>query len=116
MAAKHKNKTVATLLAALLGGFGAHRFYLFGKKDVGAWVYLFLFPLSIFAGFLAALIIGLTPDAKWDARFNPASGQTSHSGWPVILIVVLTFALGSTAIIASIARLLDLYLTGGAYG
>jgi hypothetical protein len=112
----HKNKTVATLLAALLGGLGAHRFYLYGKKDIGAWVYLFLFPLSVFAGFLAALIIGLTPDAKWDTRFNPHSGQSSHSGWPVILLVILTFALGSTLFIAALARLLDLYLTGGAYG
>jgi TM2 domain-containing membrane protein YozV len=116
MAATHKNKTIATLLAALLGGLGAHRFYLYGKKDIGAWVYLFLFPLSIFAGFLAALIIGLTPDAKWDARVNVGSGQTSHSGWPVILLVILTFAFGSTLLIATLARLLDLYLTGGAYG
>jgi UPF0716 family protein affecting phage T7 exclusion len=116
MATKHKNKTVATLLAALLGGLGAHRFYLYGKKDIGAWIYLFLFPLSVFAGFLAALIIGLTPDAKWDERFNRDSGQSSHSGWPVVLLVVLSFALGSTLLIATISRLLDLYLTGGAYG
>jgi hypothetical protein len=116
MATAHKNKTVASLLAALLGGLGAHRFYLFGKKDIVAWIYLFLFPLSVFAGFVAALIIGLTPDDKWDARFNADSGRTSHSGWPVILIVVLSFALGSTLLMIGIARLLDLYLTGGAYG
>jgi len=116
MAAAHKNKTLAALLAALLGGLGAHRFYLFGKKDLRAWIYVLLFPLSVFAGFLAALVIGLTPDDKWDARFNPHSGRASHSGWAVILLVILTFALGSTAVIAVLARMLDLYLTGGAYG
>ena len=62
MTTAHKNKTLATLLAALLGGLGAHRFYLFGKKDKLAWLYVVLFPLSIFAGFIAALVIGLTPD------------------------------------------------------
>lgn len=113
---KHKNKTVATLLSTLLGGIGAHRFYLYGKADFWAWIHVATFPLSIFAGFIGALVIGLTPDAKWDAQHNAHSGRHSQSGWPVVLVVVVTFALGSTAVIATIARGFDLYLTGGAYG
>ena len=139
MTSSHKNKTFSTLLATLFGSLGAHRFYLYGKKDYWAWVsalifaalfvavmaqlpqilfiiFLALFLISFFAGLIAALVIGLTPDEKWDGQHNTATGRTSNSGWAVILLVILTFALGSTALIAAIARTFDLYLTGGAFG
>lgn len=116
MPTPHKNKTFATLLATVLGGLGAHRFYLYGPRDVWAWVHVVTFPLSVFAGFIGALVIGLTPDEKWDARQNANSGRLSDSGWPVVVLVVLTFALGSTALIATIARGFDLFFTGGAFG
>lgn len=137
---KHKNKTLATLLAVLFGGPGAHRFYLHGAKDFWAWIYLCafilfvcavvlaqsphplavsllaLFPLSIFAGWIEALTIGLTPDDNWDAKHNPASPRKSASGWPVVLLLVLTFAGGFTTLIVCMARATDLFLTGGAFG
>jgi TM2 domain-containing membrane protein YozV len=112
----HKNKTLATLLAALFGGLGAHRFYLYGKKDGWAWVHLALFPLSVFPAFIEALVIGLTPDEKWDAIHNSHSGRQSSSGWPLALVLVLTFGGGAIATIAAIARAFDLLYTGGAYG
>lgn len=112
----HKNKTLTTFLAALFGGLGAHRFYLYGKKDGWAWVHLALFPLSVFPGFIEALVIGLTPDEKWDATHNSGSGRKSESGWPLALVLVLTFGGGAIAVIAAIARTFDLLYTGGAYG
>ena len=116
MTVSHKNKTLATLLAALLGCFGAHRFYLYGRKDRRAWLYVLLWPLSAFAGFIAALVMGLTPDERWDAQHNAMSGRQSDSGWAVILIVIATFSIGTTLLIAAIARFFDLLYTGGAYG
>ncbi len=112
----HKNKTLATFLAATLGGIGAHRFYLYGKGDRWAWVHVLLFPFSVFAGFIAALVLGLTPDEKWDQQHNPNSGQKSHSGWLLIILLVATFGGGAIALIAAIARTFDLLFTGGAYG
>lgn len=136
----HKNKTLATLLSALFGGVGAHRFYLHGSKDFWGWnyvvafalfvcalflmrsqqslilIFIALFPLSIYAGLIEALVIGLTPDDKWDAKYNAQSGTTTTSKWPIAVVLVLAFALGFTALIAGIARATDLYLTGGAYG
>ena len=112
----HKNKTLATFLASIFGGIGAHRFYLYGKKDKWAWIHIVLFPLSVFAGFIAALVFGLTPDEKWDAQHNAHSGRQSDSGWMVIILVVITFAGGAIALIAAIARAFDLLFTGGAYG
>jgi TM2 domain-containing membrane protein YozV len=116
MSAAHKNKTLATLLAAVFGGLGLHRFYLHGAKDRWAWVHLALFPLTVYAGFVEALVIGLTPDDKWDAAHNRHSGTQSQSGWPLAIILVLTAALGATAVIATLARIVDFAYTGGAYG
>ncbi len=116
MTTPHKSKALATLYASLFGGLGIHRFYLYGKKDVWAWVHVALFPLSVYAGFLEALIIGLTPDDKWDAAHNLDSGQQSKSGWPLAVLLVLTFGIGAIALIAAIARTFDLLFTGGAYG
>lgn len=114
--AAHKNKTFATLLAFLLGGLGAHRFYLFGRRDRWAWVHLLFFPLSVYAGFIEALAIGVTPDDKWDAAHNLHSGRQSASRWPLAVLLVLTLGIGAIVVIASIARLFDLLYTGGAYG
>jgi hypothetical protein len=138
MASPHKNKTFATLLGLLLGGFGAPRFYLKGATDrlglahvccipVAGLVYgigrgpnpfWVLLPLliSYSVGFIETLVIGLTPDEKWDERYNAGSGAQSHSGWPVVLLLVATMLVGATVVIATISRLFDLLYTGGAYG
>jgi TM2 domain-containing membrane protein YozV len=135
---QHKNKTVATALAFLLGAVGAHRFYLRGATDRlgllhvcsipltgmvygignGPNPYFVLLPLIVSAivGFIEALVIGLTPDDKWDARHNAGSGRQSQSHWILALILVLTMLVGATVLIAAIARLDDLVYTGGAYG
>jgi hypothetical protein len=134
----HKNKTLATLLALLFGSAGLHRFYLYGRRDLWGWVHLATLPLSgllmlgkpdtatifsagpfvlsVLAAFLETLLIGLTPDEKWDARYNPGSGRVSDTGWPVPLMLVLALACGATALIAAIARSFDILLTGGSYG
>ena len=134
----HKDKTLATLLASLFGGIGLHRFFLYGKKDFWGWVHLLTLPLSIIAiqlhreqqalflglpfilsvlsGFLEALVIGLTPDEKWDARHNPGGSKKTQSSWPLALLLVLTLAAGAIGLLSLLARSLDLWLTGGGQG
>jgi TM2 domain-containing membrane protein YozV len=141
MLSTHKNKTSATLLATLLGGIGLHRFYLHGRRDVWGWLHFASLPLSalgillgtrlapvfsIFlnaplivsalAGLLEALVLGLTPDAKWDLKFNRDSGRQTASAWPLALILALTLAVGMVGLIFVISRSFDLIFTGGAYG
>ena len=134
----HKNKTLATLLALLFGFIGLHRFYLYGRRDLWGWLHFATVPLSallvlgnpeapaifsaaplvlsVLAAFLETLVMGVTPDEKWDARHNAGSGKQSDTGWPVPLMLVLALALGATALIAAIARTFDILLTGGSYG
>jgi hypothetical protein len=138
MPTSHKNKTLATLLALTLGGLGAHRFYLKGGIDRLGLLHLCSVPaaglvhglghapnpfwvmlpllLSYIAAFIEALVIGLTPDEKWDAAHNAGSGRKSRSNWVVVLLLVVTMLVGTTALVATLSRLFDLIYTGGAYG
>jgi hypothetical protein len=68
------------------------------------------------AGFLQALVLGLMSDEKWDATFNPGSGRSSETRWPLAVILVATMLVGCGSLIATISRLFDLLYTGGAYG
>jgi hypothetical protein len=137
MAQPHKNKTLATFLALVVGTLGVHRFYLNGTDRLGVmhlcsvpvaglvyglghepnafWVMLPLL-VSAIAGFIEALVIGLTPDDKWDAAHNAGSGRHSNSNWLVAVLLVATLMVGATVLIATISRLFDLLYTGGAYG
>ena len=138
MPTPHKNKTLAAFLALVFGAIGVHRFYLRGAFDrlgilhvccipvvgmvYGAGrapnIFWVLLPVLVSAiiGFLEALIIGITPDDKWDARHNAASGRTSNTSWLVALLLVLTMLVGTITLIATMARLFDLVYSGGAYG
>ena len=72
--------------------------------------------LSMLAGYLEALVLGLMPDEKWDATYNAGSGKQSDSRWPLALVLVATLLVGAFGLIACIARLFDLLYTGGIYG
>ena len=127
-----KNKTVAAWLALVGGPLGLHRFYLHGFGDLLGW--LLPIPTAIglygiervqqygqddqwswvlipFAGFtfagcaLMAIIYGLMPIEKWNARFNPAGVPESRSGgtnWFTIAAVVLALMVGTGVLMASI--------------
>jgi TM2 domain-containing membrane protein YozV len=135
---RHKNKTIAALLAFLFGGLGLQRLYLGGWRDRWLWAHLACLPaawlvalaapeangfykllpviVSGLAGFLEALVLGLTPDDRWDARHNPQSGRSSDTRWPVAVVLVASMMIGAGSLIATISRLFDLLYTGGAYG
>ena len=136
-AAAHKNKTVATSLALLLGGLGAHRFYLRGSVDRLGLLHVCSLPImgilygavkphpfyvvlpvlvSFIVGYIEALVLGLMPDEKWDATYNMHSGRQSRSNWVLVLLLVVTMLVATTVLIGTIARLSDVVYTGGAYG
>jgi hypothetical protein len=124
-----KSKTLATWIAIAVGGLGAHRFYLHGWRDAWGWLYpgpmllglygvhrvrelghddrlawvlLPLGGLAIAAAMLSAIVYGLTPDERWDRRFNAGAAAT-RTGWATVLGVILALMLGAGVLIATIA-------------
>lgn len=130
------SKTLATLLSAITGSIGLHRFYLYKSKDWLAWLLVFLTLIGCIGAYLlveshrqnllgwilvipgacapligciTALIYGLTPDEKWDALFNQTSHKKSQSGWPVVLILVSTLMIGMGLLLAGLAITIQTY-------
>jgi hypothetical protein len=124
-----RNKTLATWLALTLGILGAHRFYLHGWRDPWAWVFplpslvglggvirmsnlgqddlaawllIPLFGLMVSVAMLSAIVIGLTPDERWAARFHP--GQAGRpSGWLAVIAMVISLLIGGAALMGTMA-------------
>jgi len=126
---RRKSKTLATWIALLGGSLGLHRFYLHGPRDawgwlwpiptlVGAygvsrvlelgqddplsWALIPLLGLAVASAMLAAILCGLTPDERWDRRFNGGTAGTP-SGWAAVIGVVVALLLGATVLMATIA-------------
>ncbi len=124
-----KSKTLSTWLALAFGSLGAHRFYLYGRRDLlawlhpvptlvglvgavrmqnlgqddhAAWLLIPLLGLMLTVGMLAALVYGLMPDEKWAARFNPGA-PVRPTGWGPVLGVVLALLMGGTVLMGTLA-------------
>lgn len=110
-----RNKTLATLLAFVGGAFGAPWLYLrrpgawwAAAISLASWPWLagekhwyqhpafFVAALPVIAGFIYALVLALMPDERFDARYNPRTARRNQSGWPVVLLAVITLLVGAT--------------------
>jgi hypothetical protein len=125
----NKSKTIATWLALLLGSLGAHRFYLYGRRDKLAWLYplptllglvgamrmqnlgqddqaaWLLIPmlgLMLSISMLTAIIYGLTPDERWAERHNPGQ-PVQPTGWGPVIGVVIALLMGGTVLVSTLA-------------
>ena len=128
-AGHYKSKTLATWIAVLGGSLGLHRFYLkgfgdvwgwlhapptlaglyglqrmneFGQDDKLAWALIPMLGFMLAGAMLAAIVYGLTPDEKWDARHNPG-GATHDTRWVPVLGVIVALMLGAAALMATVA-------------
>ncbi|MDB5998685.1 MAG: transrane protein [Rhizobacter sp.] len=125
----YKSKTIATWIALVGGGLGLHRFYLhglkdrwgwlcliptalglwgvervqaFGQDDQMAWILVPLLGLILAATMLTAIVYGLMPDEKWNARYNP-DGPDHHSGWATVFGVAVALFIGAGVLMATLA-------------
>ena len=118
-----RSKAVAGLLSFCGGWFGAHWFYLGRNRPwllgVLALVLLFLasqaevwwdnpaiFVLFIpaAAGFLEAIVLCLTSDAKFDARYNPGYVRQKPTGWAPVLVAATSLLIGTVLTMFAIAH------------
>ncbi len=124
-----RSKAFATWLAVIGGSFGLHRFYLHGVRDAWAWLHPWptligaygfwrlreigtddrlgsqLVPLlgaMVAIAMLSAIVCGLTPDERWQARYG-AHGTPARTGWATIAGVIVALAVGATVTMATIA-------------
>ena len=127
-----KNKTTAACLALIGGQLGLHRLYLFGMKDLLAWVHpmvaalgwwgverlrqygqddqlawilLPLLGLTLAATSLTAIYYGLSSSEKWNAQYNPSALETTagNTNWLTIGVVVFSLLFGAITLMSSIA-------------
>lgn len=125
-----RSKTRAAALALFLGVLGAHRFYLRGPRDVLAWLHLPLFVAAVWGlaavmrdglggaaapvglplaavclglALFQALLLGLTPDVRWDEKWNAGLAERSHSGWGAVLVVMFSLLIGTAALAGGLA-------------
>jgi len=133
---RFRSKTITAALAFFLGSLGAHRFYLYGQRDIYGWAHLiFTLPgipgvlllvasersslpgwllavpgaISLFAALLAAIVYGLRPDQKWDAQFNAHTQKRSRSGWAVIFAVIFSLFIGAMLLMTGLALSFQTY-------
>jgi TM2 domain len=119
-----RHKALAALLAFVFGGLGLHRLYLGQRRwwlplsitvamiplliGVRNWYQtpaFFVMMVPICAGFVEALVIALTADGKFDARFNPGAGRTNQSRWDAVLVAIVTLLVGTTVLMTTLALL-----------
>jgi TM2 domain-containing membrane protein YozV len=133
---RFRSKTLTATLAFFLGSLGAHRFYLYGLRDVFGWAHVLGTVLgipgtllliatqrtaalgwalaipgavSLLAAFLAAIVYGLRPDSKWDAQFNALTNEQSQSGWAVIFVVIFSLLIGAFLLMSGLALTFQTY-------
>ena len=125
----YKSKTLATWVALIGGSLGLHRFYLHGFRDRWGWLFIWpslvglygvqrmrhlggddhlawaLIPLlgvMVAIGMLSAIVYGLTPDERWNARFNP-TGPQHRMGWATVIGIVIALVVGGGVLMATLA-------------
>ncbi len=125
----YRSKTIAAWLALLLGSLGVHRMYLFGLRDVKAWLHplptalgllglerittlgqddqlawllLPLLGVMLTLAMLQAILYALTPDETWQQRYN--ADRPGHTpGWGPVIAALLALLLGGTTLVGTIA-------------
>lgn len=119
---RHRSKVIVALLAAVLGVFSAHWWYLgrpyawlatLAAIGLAMWAAaapvwwdhpaFFLLVVPATAGFIESLVFALKPDSWFDARYNPVSSQRTQTGWAPVLIAIFSTIAGSTVLLLILA-------------
>jgi len=134
-----KNKTLATWLTFWGGPLGLHRFYLkglgdmlgwllpvptalgiygiqrvqaFGLDDQLSWVLIPCLGFTIAGCALTAIVYGLMPVEKWNAKFNPQSAADATAGqtnWLTVFGIATSLLIGTTILMSSLAFSFQMY-------
>ncbi len=97
-------------MPTLLGAYGWWRLSELGTDDrLGVWLVPAL-GVMVAATMLVAILIGLTPDERWNARFGGGEPARRSSGGLVVFGVCLALGLGATAAMSTLAFVVAHYV------
>ncbi len=88
-----------------LGFYGLERVQQLGQDDQLSWMLIPLLGFTIAGCAMNAIVYGLTPIEKWNAKFNPQADALTPSGrtqWGTIIGIVVALLLGTTALMSSL--------------
>jgi hypothetical protein len=125
----YRSKSLATWIAVFGGVLGLHRFYLHGFRDLVGWLHplptllgsigvlrmrdlgqddrldwllIPLLGLMISLAMLMAIVYALTPDERWEQRYNPGQPMRA-TGWAPVLGAIVALLIGATALMGTVA-------------
>jgi TM2 domain-containing membrane protein YozV len=99
-----KSKTTAGLLALLLGGIGAHKFYL-DRPGQGILYLLFFWTfIPAFIAFIEAIVLFTMSDASFDATYN-AGAIAARLPAPTIVQVTNTATANGRSVASELKEL-----------
>lgn len=124
--ARFRSRFVAGLLAFVVGFSGAHRRYLGSRwwpvyplialPAIGLalraepWYRhpgFFIAALVVVAAMLEAVLFSITPDERWDARYNAGVDRRSRGGWSNIFVAIAALMIGAVLLMAVLALALE---------
>ena len=88
-----------------LGFYGLERVQQLGQDDQLSWMLIPLLGFTIAGCALNAIVYGLTPIEKWNAKFNPQAETLTPAGrtqWGTIIGIATALLLGTTVLMASL--------------
>ena len=85
-----------------MGLYGVQRMRHLGGDDHLAWALIPFLGLMVAIAMISAIIYGLTPDERWNARFNPTGPQGSMN-WPTVIGIIVALIVGGGVLMATIA-------------
>jgi fructose-specific phosphotransferase system IIC component len=95
-----------------LGFYGLERVQKFGQDDTLSWMLIPLLGFTIAGCAMNAIVYGLTPIEKWNAKFNPQADALTPAGrtqWGTIIGIVVALLLGTTVLMSSLVFSLQRY-------
>jgi len=92
----------------LTGWIGLQRLLQLGQDDQLAWLLLPVLGLMLSLGALFAILFGLTPDERWDARYN-ASFAPRDTRWGPVLAAIAALLLGGGILMATITYSVQMF-------
>jgi len=89
-----------------LGFYGLERVQQLGQDDQLSWLLIPLLGFTIAGCALNAIVYGLMPMEKWNARFNPRADAQATAGqthWGTIIGIATALLVGTAVLMSSLA-------------